>query len=48
MLPVLAYLDPTSGSIIYQVIISGALALATAVRLYWHKIKKLFGRKPPQ
>jgi hypothetical protein len=38
--PVLAYLDPTSGSIAYQAAISGALAAAAACRLYWHKLKQ--------
>jgi hypothetical protein len=39
--PVLAYLDPTSGSIAYQAAISGALAAAAACRIYWHKLKRL-------
>ena len=47
ILPVPAYLDPTSGSIAFQVIISSALALAAAGRLYWDKLKRVFGGKPP-
>lgn len=47
LLPVPAYLDPTSGSIAFQVAISSALALAAAGRLYWDKLKKLFAGRPP-
>ncbi len=43
--PLLAYLDPTSGSIAYQAAISGVLAAAAACRLYWHKLKRLFGAR---
>lgn len=38
--PVFAYLDPTSGSIAYQVAISGVLAAAAACRMYWHKLRR--------
>ncbi len=38
-----AYLDPTAGSIAYQAAISGLLAAAAACRLYWSKIRRLFG-----
>ncbi len=38
----LAYLDPSSGSLAYQVLISGLLAAAAAVRLYWHKLRDIF------
>jgi hypothetical protein len=41
--PIPAYLDPTSGSIAYQVAISSVLAIATACRLYWHRLKRIFG-----
>ena len=44
--PVIAYLDPTTGSIAYQVAISSALAAAAACRLYWHKLRRLFGLAP--
>ncbi len=42
----LAYLDPTSGSIAYQVAISGLLAAGAAIRLYWGRIKNLFRPRP--
>ncbi len=44
----LAYLDPTAGSIGYQVLISGVLAAAATLRLYWHKVKRLAGREAEQ
>ena len=41
------YLDPGSGSFIIQLILAGALGLGVAVRMYWAKIKGLFGGKKP-
>ena len=38
----LAYLDPTTGSVAYQIALSTALAAAAAVKMYWKKLKKLF------
>ena len=43
--PIPAYLDPTSGSIAYQVAISSVLAIATVCRLYWQRLKRIFGSK---
>jgi hypothetical protein len=37
--PIPAYLDPTSGSIAFQVAISSLLAAAAVFRLYWDKVK---------
>jgi len=37
--PLLAYLDPTSGSIAYKAAISGLLAAAAACRRYWLKCR---------
>lgn len=34
-----AYLDPGSGSILFQVLVGGLLAMAATVRLYWTRIK---------
>ncbi len=46
-LPVQAYLDPGSGSLIIQGIIGAIAAVGVTLKLYWHKIKlKLGGRKP--
>jgi hypothetical protein len=38
----LAYLDPVSGSIIWQALIGGILALSVTIRLYWRKIRSFF------
>jgi hypothetical protein len=40
---ILAYLDPTTGSVGYQIALSTVLAAAAAVRMYWKKLRKLFG-----
>ncbi len=40
------YLDPGSGSILIQALIAGAVAVATVVKVYWHRILVLFGRRP--
>lgn len=40
----IAYLDPTTGSMAYQIAISGFLAALAACRLYWAKIKRLFSK----
>jgi hypothetical protein len=40
-----AYLDPTTGSIVLQVVIGGVLAVSTAVRLYWKRIRVLFHKQ---
>lgn len=37
---VFAYLDPTSGSLAYQVVISTILAAVTACRVYWRQLKR--------
>lgn len=35
-----AYLDPGTGSYIFQIIIAGLLGAAFAVKVFWFKIKK--------
>jgi hypothetical protein len=44
------YLDPGAGSVVVQAIIAGAIGIATVVKLYWSKIKGLFGHRsdPPE
>jgi hypothetical protein len=43
--PAMAYLDPVTGSIVWQVAVGGLLALATTIRLYWSKIRSFFSKK---
>jgi len=44
-----AYLDPGTGSYIFQLIIAGALGAIFSLKIFWSKIKvffgNLFGRK---
>jgi len=40
-----AYLDPVTGSILWQVVIGGALAAGMTARIYWRKLRSLFSRK---
>lgn len=41
-----AYLDPGSGSLIFQTIVATLAGAAYAVRLYWHRIRSWFSREP--
>ncbi|MCJ7523992.1 MAG: hypothetical protein MUP71_02075 [Candidatus Aminicenantes bacterium] len=44
-----AYIDPGTGSYVFQIIIAAFVALSFAVKVYWHKIKifvvRLFSKK---
>jgi hypothetical protein len=44
MLPqtVFAYLDPGSGSMLIQLLVGGIAGVAVTVKLYWHRILRLF------
>ena len=37
-LPAYGYLDPTSGSLILQLVVGGVAGAAVLIRLYWHKL----------
>jgi hypothetical protein len=43
----LLYLDPTTGSMVLQVVMGGVLAALAATKVYWHRIRSIF-RKPPK
>lgn len=43
--PALAYLDPGTGSFIFQLVIGSALAGLTAVKLFWSRIVEKFKPK---
>lgn len=43
--PANAYLDPGSGSIIFQVVVGGAMAIGLGVKIFWRRIVSLFNRK---
>ncbi len=40
--PVLAYMDPGSGSLLLQVLLGGAAGLALAFKLFWSRITSAF------
>lgn len=41
-----AYLDPGSGSFLFQIIVGGLLSALFAIKLYFRKIKSFFSKKP--
>lgn len=45
--PVL-YLDPGSGSFLIQLLLAVVLGAGVAIKIYWAKIKSLFGGKKPE
>ncbi len=40
-----AYLDPGTGSMILQLLLGGLAGMAVVLKLYWHRLKALFGRR---
>lgn len=46
LFPVFAYgyIDPGTGSYVFQIVIAAFVAFSFAVKVYWHKIKKFSGR----
>ena len=45
--PAHAYLDPATLGMAFQVVVAAIAASAVAIKLFWHKIRVLFGHKPP-
>lgn len=43
--PAYAYLDPGTGSMVVQGMIAAIAAGAVALKLYWKRLKSVFGRK---
>ncbi len=43
--PAHAYLDPTTGGLLLQVILGGLAGVALALKLFWHRILGLLGIK---
>lgn len=41
-----AYVDPGSGSFVFQALIAGLLAAGMAIKVFWRKIAAFFTRKP--
>jgi hypothetical protein len=43
-----AYLDPTTGSMLISAIVGLFASLALAIKTYWYRIKAFFKRKPAE
>jgi len=43
--PAFAYLDPGSGSLIFQLIVGGVAGLILAVKIFWRRILSFFRLK---
>ncbi len=39
------YIDPGTGSVLLQAILAAALGIGVFIKLFWKKIKGLFGKK---
>ncbi len=44
--PAYAYLDPGTGSMLVQMLLGGVAGALVVGKLYWHRIKAFFGRRP--
>lgn len=43
--PAAAYIDPGSGSLIFQAIVGGLMAAGLAIGVFWQRITSFFRRK---
>lgn len=43
--PAHAYIDPGSGSLIFQALAAGAMAIGLTVKVFWRRISTFFSRK---
>jgi len=41
------YIDPGTGSLIIQSIIGAIAAIGVTLKIYWHKLRLLFSKRPP-
>ncbi len=46
--PAHAYLDPGTGSMLIQLLLGGVAGILVVGKLYWHRLKVLFGFEMPQ
>jgi len=44
----MAYLDPTTGSMLISAIVGLFASLVLAIKTYWYRIKSFFKRKPAE
>lgn len=46
--PAMAYLDPTTGSMLISAIVGLFASLVLAIKTYWYRLKGFFKRKPAE
>lgn len=39
-----AYIDPASGSLIFQVVVGAAMAISLGIKVFWRRIANFFSR----
>lgn len=42
--PAAAYIDPGSGSLVFQVVVGAAMAVSLGVKVFWRRITTFFAR----
>jgi len=45
--PAHAYLDPGTGSYVFQMVAAAVVSVGFVVRAYWHRLRGLFTRRGP-
>ena len=43
-----AYIDPSAGGMLVQLLLAGTAGVAVLARLFWMRIKRTFGVAPPE
>jgi hypothetical protein len=43
--PAHAYIDPGSGSLIFQVVVGGTMAVGLGLKIFWRRITSFFSRR---
>jgi hypothetical protein len=46
--PAEAYLDPGTGSYVFQMVAAALVSVAFVIRTYWHRIRAFFTRRGPE
>ena len=44
-IPVFAYIDPGTGSLVVQSVIGAIAAIGVTLKIYWHKLKIFFAKE---
>jgi hypothetical protein len=42
-----AYIDPGTGSYVFQLLVAGVFALSFAIKVYWRRLRSFFGHRAP-